>query len=293
MPCSASSMTLPTTSVAWLLGLEGIALLRAIAGDVDDEAFVDQRLAEAARILTARGAPDPAGQPSAQPVDTRTGYDLWAPTYDSEHNPLLAAEQAVVWPWLNQLPPGLAVDAACGTGRYASLLAAHGHTVVGIDSSPGMLAIARHKVPTARLLLGDLTALPVADHAADLVICALALTHQPTLNPALKEFARILRPGGQLIVSDIHVASLYLGGIVHVRSPQGQLLELPAARFLASDYLKAAVSAGFNVLDCAEPRWGLVQGEGGGLAGRWCPAAAAAAYRDTPAAIAWRLERRG
>jgi SAM-dependent methyltransferase len=285
-------MTLATDSVAWLLGLEGIALLRAIAGDVHDETFIDQRLTEAARILAARGAPEPTGRLPIQPIDARTGYDLWAPTYDSEHNPLLASEQSVLWPWLELLPPGLAVDAACGTGRHAGLLAARGHTVVGVDISPGMLAIARRTVPTARLLLGDLTALPVADRRADLVVCALALTHQPALAPALQEFARVLRPGGQLIISDIHLASLYLGGVVRVRSPGGHLLALPAARFLASDYINAAVSAGFNVLACAEPRWGVVEGEGGDLAQSWCPAAAAAAYRDTPAAIAWRLERR-
>lgn len=89
-------MSLSTDSEAWLLGLEGIALLRAIAGDGYDQAFIDQRLADAARILAARGAPEPVGRSPVLPVDTRTGYDLWAPTYDSEHNPLLAAEQAAV-----------------------------------------------------------------------------------------------------------------------------------------------------------------------------------------------------
>ena len=77
-----------------------------------------------------------------------------------------------------------------------------------------------------------------------------------------------------------------------MRPPQGQLLELPVAPFLASDYLKAAVPAGFNVLDCAEPRWGVVQGEVVARREAGAPPPQHPPTATPPAVIAWHLERR-
>ncbi|WP_241582192.1 class I SAM-dependent methyltransferase, partial [Rosenbergiella nectarea] len=67
-----------------------------------------------------------------------------------------------------------------------------------------MLARARAEVPGAGFRLGELTRLPVEDGAVDLVVCALALAHVPDLEPVLAEFARVLRPGGHLVISDMH-----------------------------------------------------------------------------------------
>ena len=107
-----------------------------------------------------------------------------------------------------------------------------------MDASPGMLAAARRNVPAARFARADLAALPLGDGTVDLVVCALALTHQPALGPAFAEFARVLRPGGELVVSDVHVASLYLGGVAGVAGPDGRHRDLPATRLLASDCLR-------------------------------------------------------
>ena len=90
----------------------------------------------------------------------------------------------------------MALDTACGTGRYAGFLAGRGLRVVGVDGSPDMLARARTRVPRGEFLVGDLHRLPVADAGVDLVVCGLALTHVPALEPVLAEFARVLRPGG-------------------------------------------------------------------------------------------------
>ena len=57
--------------------------------------------------------------------------------------------------------------------------------MIGVDGSPQMLAIAKAKMPGADFRLGDLRALPVADHAVDLVTIALALSHVPDLAPVL------------------------------------------------------------------------------------------------------------
>jgi SAM-dependent methyltransferase len=64
-----------------------------------------------------------------------------------------------------------------------------------------MLARARTRVPQADFRPGDLQDLPLADDSADIIVCGLALNHVPALQPVMAEFARVLRPGGHLVIS--------------------------------------------------------------------------------------------
>src|SRR5205823_5945947 len=91
---------------------------------------------------------------------------------------------------------GDALDAACGTGRYAEYLAGRGHRVLGVDSSPEMLARARARVPSGEFVLGDLHELPLPDSSVDLVVSTLALAHVPTLAPVMAVFVAGPRPRG-------------------------------------------------------------------------------------------------
>jgi SAM-dependent methyltransferase len=135
------------------------------------------------------------------------------------------------------------------------------------------------------------TSLPLDDHSVDLVVCSLALTHQPALGPVLTEFARVLRSGGRLVTSDIHWLSLYFGGVAAVPDGQGRWGRMPATRFLPSDYLRAALDAGFTPLGCDEVPWpDFPGGHGGPLAQAWCPDATRAACVGFPAVIIWHLQ---
>ncbi|WP_263657447.1 class I SAM-dependent methyltransferase [Nonomuraea gerenzanensis] len=276
--------------LAWLLGLEGAALLRAQAGDLGDAAYVERRIAEIRALVTDPGPALNAGTTLGH-ATTEEGYAQWAAHYDSDGNPLIAAEEPLVQGILAALPPGRALDAACGTGRHAAFLAGLGHEVVGVDTSAQMLAKARPKVPGGEFHQADLHDLPAAPGSFDVVVCALALTHQPTLGPALAELARVVRPGGHVVLSDVHPLSLYLGGVPTVAGRDG-VRTMTAGRFLASDYITAIHEAGLRILSCHEPRWGRTPGgHGGPLAQERCPEAAAAAYEDTPALIIWHLQR--
>lgn len=276
--------------LSFLLGLEGVALLRAHAGDGFDRAFVEARFAEIRRLLDADPAELGDGVEAGQ-IGTVDGYRTWSKTYDDPGNPLIDVEEPVVRRILDTIPAGDALDAACGTGRHAEYLAARGHRVVGVDSSPDMLERAGKRVPDARFEQGDLHRLPLADASVDLVVCGLALTHVPDLAPVLAEFARVLRPGGRLVTSDIHVMSIYLGGVANATGPDGRFTLLPASRFLAGDYLAAALAAGFDVVGCEEPRWPANPWAGGPQARQWCADAADAAYEATPAAVIWHFRR--
>jgi SAM-dependent methyltransferase len=276
--------------VAYLAGLEGVALLRAeVEGDSRDSEFVGARLNELAEILAARDGPLlDAEQPEVVQIDTVDGYSIWAGNYDG-WNPLIEIEEPPIRRLIDSLPIGEVLDAATGTGRHAAYLAAGGHRVIGVDNCEAMLEVARTKLPEVAFRLGDLTDLPLADDSVDAVVCSLALTHQTALEPAFAEFARVLRRGGQVIISDIHHLSLYMGGVARVALDDHRVGRMTASRFLPSDYLRAALATDYSPLDFQEIPWPDLDGHGGPAAQQWCPDAARAAYVGFPAVIIWHL----
>jgi SAM-dependent methyltransferase len=238
--------------LAYLLGLEGIALLRAWAGDFDKD-FVDRRLAEVRRLLATPSIADHDGV-MVNRGDTLTGYRQWAATYDVPRNSLFDCDEPTMHQIIDALPPGDALDAACGTGRYAEYLAGRGHRVVGVDSSPDMLDRARARVPYGEFLLGDLYQLPLPDSSVDLVVSGLAVSHVPTLAPVMAEFARVLRPGGHLAISDAHHEIVSRGSNPHALGPNNEPGLVASYRHTPGDFLRAALPAGFQVRRCEEPR---------------------------------------
>ena len=238
--------------LAYLVGIEGLALLRAWAGE-HDRAFVEARLAEVRRLLDDETLAGHDGV-VVRRGDTLAGYEAWATTYDEPRNSLFDVDEPVLHAILDELPAGTVLDAACGTGRYAAYLAGRGHRIVGVDSSPAMLGRARARVPDGTFLSGELHELPVDDDSVDIVVCALALVHVPSLAPVMAEFARVLRPGGHLVISDVHRDLVLLGSVVHSPGPAGEPGLTPTYRHLTGDYLRAALPAGFQVRRCEEPR---------------------------------------
>ena len=238
--------------LAYLLALEGIALLDAWAGD-QDRAFTDARLAEIRRLLDDDKLRDRGVL--AERVSTVTAYGQWSATYDAEMGGgLFATEEPIVTEYLGGREPGVALDAACGTGRYAEFLARRGHRVIGVDSSPDMLAHARRRVPDGEFHLAELDRLPLPDDSVDVIVCTLALTHVPRLEPVLAEFARVLRPGGDLVISDLHHewGAMNPAGI-KARGPAGEPCLGVEYRHKLGDYLRPALSLGLRLRRCEEP----------------------------------------
>ena len=97
-------------------------------------------------------------------------------------------------------------DLGCGTGVVMSILAPHVARVIGVDASDEMLAAATSRladVPNAEVRHGALESLPVADATLDAATLMLVLHHIPSPALALAEAARVLKPGGRLLIVDM------------------------------------------------------------------------------------------
>lgn len=124
--------------------------------------------------------------------------------------------------------------------------------MIGIDASAEMLAIARRKVPAAEFHECDLHALPLADASVDVVVCALSLVHVPDLTRALTEFVRVLRQGGDLVLSDSRGLIGDIGAPSIRRLPDGTFGYLHTWNRLTSEYVAAALPLGLQVRRCEE-----------------------------------------
>lgn len=116
---------------------------------------------------------------------------FYPPPFQTESDRLLAAVRA-------HLPPGgTLVDAGCGSGRiFPYDLKGRAGVIIGVDASRELAANAS---VTARVR-GTLERLPLADATVDVILCKHTVEHLAEPAAALREFARVLRPGGVAVI---------------------------------------------------------------------------------------------
>jgi ubiquinone/menaquinone biosynthesis C-methylase UbiE len=157
-------------------------------------------------------------------------------------------------------PGETVVDLGCGRGRdvlRAGAAVGPSGRAVGVDASEDMLERARAGVPAeagnVRFLRSDLAALDLPDGCADAVISNCAINHAPDKVAVYREIARVLRPGGRFVVSDV-----VSEGVVpeEVRADPVAWAECYGGAVPEADYLEAVRRAGLRevtVLRRSEP----------------------------------------
>jgi ubiquinone/menaquinone biosynthesis C-methylase UbiE len=156
-----------------------------------------------------------------------------------------------------QLPVQAFLDAGCGDGRYlAALRPELPPRIAGVDISERILATARASVPDAELRQANLEALPFGDGAFDLVLCSQVIEHVLDAPATARELARVLQPGGVLILSTDNarnVVSRVLNaprtGLVRLLGLRGRrgLIESPATPYTLELFRALIEGAGLRV----------------------------------------------
>lgn len=270
----------------FLVGVEGLALLRSAFDGPSSRA---ERLNELRELLAELGHDAALQSPFAgDEHDLDEGYEVWARSYDRPLR-LFPIESPPVHRLLDAIRRGVVLDAACGTGRHSSHLVDIGHDVIGIDRSEAMLALARENVSQATFLRAELTSVPLRRASVDAALCALALVHVDDLDSVFREFARVVRRGGRVVVSDVHPTLVALGW--QAQFPTGH----DAGGFIRlrhhqmSDYVEAAIRNGFTVRGCREPA--LTVDAARTPAGGRILGASDQAFAGLPAVVVWDFER--
>lgn len=137
----------------------------------------------------------------------RRSYDAVAADYLAELGDELDGkplDRAVLSALIERHEPEYAIcDVGCGPGHVAAWLADHGARAVGIDLSDEMVAVGRRNYPQVEFRVGDFLNLPAADGEFGSAIAFYSIVHlEPDeLGSAFGEIRRVLRKGGQLLVS--------------------------------------------------------------------------------------------
>ena len=182
------------------------------------------------------------------------------------------------WPALRELLPasgGPVLDVACGEGRLGRELVALGHRVVGVDRSPSLARAAASHASALPVLLADAAALPLKDAAVGLVTACMCLQDIDQLDEATAEMARVVRPGGTLLVALVHpvadcVPELSEGNAIvtnhylpewrmdmHVERA-GLHMTFESMHRPLSSYVRSLGQAGFAVTDLREAGAGML-----------------------------------
>lgn len=141
--------------------------------------------------------------------ETRTAYDTVAASYEELVRSALAdspMDRALLGVFAEQVHAaggGPVGDLGCGPGRLTAHLAGLGLDALGVDLSPGMVAVARRCHPQLRFEVGSLAALPLPTGGLTGALAWYSLIHTPPeLQPqVLAELARVLAPGAPLLLA--------------------------------------------------------------------------------------------
>jgi len=155
--------------------------------------------------------------PKTKDQEPEKAYDLWAASYDEQPgNLMLDLDKMVLYDLLDDvdLTGKRIADIGCGTGRHwQKLLSYEPELLVGFDVSEGMLKKLKEKYPDAITRKTNSNVYPeIADDFFDVIICTLTVAHMQRMDETFGEWNRILKPCGDILLTDYHPEALAKGG---------------------------------------------------------------------------------
>ena len=189
--------------------------------------------------------------PDGERTDVAAAYDQWASTYDEDRNATRDLDALVVRRAPLVLQDRDVLELGSGTGKNTEYLASLAKSVIAMDVSQAMIARAHTRIATSnvRFLLHDVRdPWPVSPASVDAVVANLILEHVHDLAPVFFEAARVLRPGGQFFLCELHPYRQLTGSQAQFTNPRtGDVVKVAAHVHTVSEYVNGAIEAGFMV----------------------------------------------
>ena len=192
--------------------------------------------------------------------EVASAYTLWSETYETVENATRDLAAQILRRRFPDLQGRDVLEIGCGTGVNTRYLAEQARSVQALDFSPGMLAQARTNVPAnnVRFAQQDIR-LPwdLPSDTVDLIVCTLVLEHIEDLEPVFAQARRVLRPGGEFFLCELHPYRQMQGRQAQFLHPAtGEIVLVSAYLHDISDYLNTATGHGFSLLHVGEWRDG-------------------------------------
>jgi ubiquinone/menaquinone biosynthesis C-methylase UbiE len=184
-------------------------------------------------------------------VSVAEGYGVWASSYDTTRNALVAVEEPIVQMMLAGQSVDAALDLGTGTGRHLERLAGVASSVIGLDISMHMLEKARQKersrVTSLLLAQADIAhALPIASKSVGIILCSLVLSHVDQIRVLFQEVRRLLPAGGMFVLSMFHAEAQAIGWRTSIQRPDG-VYRLPNFAHTEDELREALSDTGFQI----------------------------------------------
>lgn len=169
--------------------------------------------------------------------------------------------------------PKKVLDVGCGEGRFCRMLKRHGVNITGIDPTPALIAAARSRDGDGAYVTAVAEHLPFADREFDLVVSYLSLIDIPDIHIAIPEMARVLSPGGSLLIASLNSFNTACADRGWVKDSAGERIYYPVDHYLQersmwieyrgirivnhhrplSTYMRALLGAGLHLSYFDEP----------------------------------------
>jgi ubiquinone/menaquinone biosynthesis C-methylase UbiE len=203
--------------------------------------------------VTSTPAPE-TPRPTLAGSGVRAAYDAIARSYDAQlgdelkYKPL---DRAFLNALVELVGTGVIADVGCGPGHVTRFLAARHSGVMGVDLSPGMIAVARERSPDLPFTVGSMLQLPAADSSwggAILLYSIIHLTAQERA-AACRELARVVRPRGWVLIA-FHIDSpeFPVGSVNHITEWFGESVDLNGFFLEPPQVTHDVATAGFAVM---------------------------------------------
>jgi ubiquinone/menaquinone biosynthesis C-methylase UbiE len=191
-------------------------------------------------------------------------YDRWASTYDTDANRTRDLDAMIVQRHAPSVDGLDVVELGPGTGKNTVWLAERARYVIGLDASPGMLAVARKRISAEHVhfVLHDIqTPWPVPSASIDVVLGNLVLEHVERVGDVLAESARVVREAGKVFICELHPIRQFLGGRAHFTDvTTGDTVDVPVVQHSVSEFINGGLKAGLT-LERVDEWWD--DGDGG------------------------------